>query len=808
MTTEEQQSVQTPGVVSDYFSVEGHLLSTRTGDAYKALDRQRQQPVCLWMLRTPFTPGSHHVGQFLSRMRQIDGIEPPVTPMTGYGVDAEGTGFAMLPALDGHSAGSGNLELSEAERRFIALSRTIDKLHCEGVACGDLSPSSFWIDRSGEVQFIGVLGQIGPTTDLRAVPQDLLGYIAPEERSGGQPTRYGDVYSLGMIAYHLLTRQIPSAKAGDTIEPVARFVNVPPVWCQEVIDKCTAQEPGERFENAGQILQAIVHIRQRSFDQEQIPVDQRAQSSSKSRVKQEQQQGGAVAVGPKMDIHREEYSDDLAERNIENPAAHDYEEAQGEGALKGKKKWVLLLIPLIIAGILILAIEQFISGEATTGVVVSDNLPGGSAGAISDQYSQQIQELQESEDIFAHGALVDLALKTSSYGARIRIEEAILERTRRLGFTRSSEQLKQWLSTVRSKESPKGYEPMLRTVNPALNVDERAGLLRQAYPAAPPTVLRMAAALSLDSGELEKFQPILAQLVGDNLQIENAEEFSSIGLLLAHEDLSIIFADAIVQNRDKLRDDEISKVLAFLAKRNDANTRAVANIGLERGILSPLRNTFLETIRDRKDLDPDVLGALTRAASGTIQQEDLEIFGRWYDVAAAPTLLAVVAEPHPREFQTEAFDLIAGKSPTQQPAAALLNWVRNNRWDQRGEFAQAIGIFAFLDVVDSDKVQKAFEAFDKDVKDSDLIFLLLDTNHPVVVSTVMEKYSGFIDLGTKLNLLKHPMKEVRLAAVNSIETNNVGALKIIVDSFEAEGDPEVKKAYQKFWMIRERTGGF
>jgi len=34
----------------------------------------------------------------------------------------------------------------------------------------------------------------------------------------------------------------------------------------------------------------------------------------------------------------------------------------------------------------------------------------------------------------------------------------------------------------------------------------------------------------------------------------------------------------------------------------------------------------------------------------------------------------------------------------------------------------------------------------------------------------------------------------------------VGALKIIVDTYEKEKDPEVKQAYLKFWMIRERAG--
>jgi hypothetical protein len=167
--------------------------------------------------------------------------------------------------------------------------------------------------------------------------------------------------------------------------------------------------------------------------------------------------------------------------------------------------------------------------------------------------------------------------------------------------------------------------------------------------------------------------------------------------------------------------------------------------------------------------------------------------------------LAICADTTNREVLMEAFDIVAGKSPTIEPSASLIEWVKLHHWKERADFAHMIGVMAFLDVTDAKAVEGAFASIDRYVGNSDLIDILLDTNNSIVQKMVLLRYPSRVALGLKLSLLNHGDKEVRKAAIGSIESRNIGALKIISDAYEKEADPELRKIYEeRFEMIGER----
>ncbi|MBX7139154.1 MAG: hypothetical protein K1X83_14360, partial [Oligoflexia bacterium] len=88
--TEVSTGLHTQGTVADYFVIESHILSTRTADAYKAVDKSRSMPVCLWMLRHPLALNSEAVKRLLQRINAISEITPAVSDLSAYGVDGGG----------------------------------------------------------------------------------------------------------------------------------------------------------------------------------------------------------------------------------------------------------------------------------------------------------------------------------------------------------------------------------------------------------------------------------------------------------------------------------------------------------------------------------------------------------------------------------------------------------------------------------------------------------------------------------------------------------------------------------------------
>ena len=283
--------MHTDGVIGDYFTLESYLVSTRTADAYQAIDKSRNTPHCLWIMKHPLALNSEAVRRFLTRMQKIDEIRPPLAAMSAYGVDAAGMAFALFPPLDGFTVVSGNIETTEAERRFVACVRAIDRLHANGVVCGDLCGASFWVDRLGDISLVGLMGSFDSealaTTMLPTV--ETIPFIAPEQRCGGGLEPATDVFALGVLAYYLLTHSYPFGQGAELMlaefdfakmQRLDSFGIVPPVWAEEVMAGCLHPDPQRRYPCAGAVLKAIADIRQRIFSQERIPVLKGERSAS------------------------------------------------------------------------------------------------------------------------------------------------------------------------------------------------------------------------------------------------------------------------------------------------------------------------------------------------------------------------------------------------------------------------------------------------------------------------------------------------------------------------------------------------
>jgi len=805
---QDTQSLHTEGTVADYFAIEGHIISTRSADCYKAVDRSRNESVSLWMLRHPLALESEAVKRFLSRMRALADITPTVSEMTAYGVDSGGTAFSVFPAFDGHPINSGNLESAESERRFTAALRYIDRIHQNGIACGDICGSSFWVNRAGDVRLVGVMGTFDSEAVATAMlpPIDTIPFFAPEQRSGGGIEIASDVFSLGVLGYYLLARSYPFGEGQALLVsqfdlakvlPISAQIPSPPVWADEVLRGCLNPNPDNRYHNAGEILAAIADVRQRVFKQESSPV------KIKRDLIKGAEAGPQIRVPPQVEAQAEEEVSKLS-RNVTRIIA------------------VSIAITVVIFALYLSRRGGGAKPEANTksqdmdshvAALGSDELKKAahdiSSSNSKDKLSQleaQFDKIANSDDPLAHEILVKSAKEAESSEVRVLAEKAIVDRARRLGLLRSAEQVKQWLRAVKQNQLPPAYEPILKSLDTTLPIEARSAALRQAYASEPQIILRLAIAIGLDSDKLGDYQPVISQLVGDDMKLEDSGKYSSIGLVLADPNLAIVFGEDVIQKRDQIPDSDLLWVLKVLADRNDINVRSIASLAVERGILPPIRAQFLQMIRDRADLPPDVVRSLLRAAAGALKPEDIGSFGRWYDLQAEKVLLAVCADVNDPDTLLEAFDTLAGRTLTVQPSAGLVTWVRKHYWDKRANFAKAVGVLGNLDRVTPKDVEDLFGSLDQFARDSDLVDLLLLTDNAVVVRTVISKYADLINLNGLLKLLGNSDKAIRIEAIKGLKRyNDIGALKIIIDHYEKEQDQDVKQVYKDtFWMIKQR----
>jgi serine/threonine protein kinase len=135
----------------------------------------------------------------------------------------------------------------------------------------DVSPQNILISFEGEVKLvdfgIAKAATKASNTDRGALRGKLL-YMSPEQAWGRTIDRRSDVFSLGIVLYEMVTETKPFIGAGTELtilELVRQCVITPPrelnprvpEALDRVIMKALARDPGERYEDAGQMQRGL-----------------------------------------------------------------------------------------------------------------------------------------------------------------------------------------------------------------------------------------------------------------------------------------------------------------------------------------------------------------------------------------------------------------------------------------------------------------------------------------------------------------------------------------------------------------------
>jgi histidine kinase len=152
---------------------------------------------------------------------------------------------------------------------LVPVVRALAYLHKRGVIHFDLKPSNIMVSAKGsrpqvKVLDFGLAGLRGATGQVMGTPE----YLSPEIARRESSDHRADLYSLGVMAYQLLTGKVPYDTTGSvpklllqkTTERV-RFAprereRVPP-WLCDTVEKLCAIDPDERHQNAGALLDEI-----------------------------------------------------------------------------------------------------------------------------------------------------------------------------------------------------------------------------------------------------------------------------------------------------------------------------------------------------------------------------------------------------------------------------------------------------------------------------------------------------------------------------------------------------------------------
>ena len=154
---------------------------------------------------------------------------------------------------------------SEVARLLEPVADALDHIHSKGVVHLDIKPENILVFRDGRVVLadFGSVRRAGSTTH-EGTPM----YFSPEQAAGDRPVSpQSDIYSLGIVAYEMLTGQLPFG--GDMVAVLVRqHLEEPPPSLRQanphlprdlewVLDDALSKEPRQRSASARAFIEQI-----------------------------------------------------------------------------------------------------------------------------------------------------------------------------------------------------------------------------------------------------------------------------------------------------------------------------------------------------------------------------------------------------------------------------------------------------------------------------------------------------------------------------------------------------------------------
>ncbi|NTX33866.1 protein kinase [Myxococcus sp. CA033] len=264
-------------VVTGRYRVEGLLGEGGMGRIWLAEDLHEKRRVALKEMQVPagLTAGKTEelVLMFRHEFFAMKKLQHPGTlKVFDWGMTEAGNRFITMEVVDGQDlstlAREAPLDTRTLYRVLLQMAQVLAFIHSRLYVHCDIKASNVRITRSGAVKLMdfGVMHQLGTPSPGKL--KGTLEYLAPEWQRGASIDGRADLYSLGVMAYYLVTRRLPFKRntpaallADHLTRPPPRPSTLCPVdpQLEEIILLLLAKDPRERFQDASELMEALCH---------------------------------------------------------------------------------------------------------------------------------------------------------------------------------------------------------------------------------------------------------------------------------------------------------------------------------------------------------------------------------------------------------------------------------------------------------------------------------------------------------------------------------------------------------------------
>ena len=264
-----------PGTMLGPFRIERLLGKGGMATVYEAYEGGvLERVVALKVLPPEFLHDGTFASRFTQEARFAAALEHSnIVPIYASGINDRIPWMSMRLITAGtvadllaqNSSGVGSEQIGKI---LHGVAEALDYAHARGVIHRDIKPSNILLDKDGRAYIsdfgLALLMEGGERFTQTRTALGTPRYMAPEQALGLAVDKRCDIYSLGVVAYEMLTGTTPFR--GSALGILKQHVDDPvPVPTRtlvsearfNVLKKALAKKPGERWQSAGQFIAEV-----------------------------------------------------------------------------------------------------------------------------------------------------------------------------------------------------------------------------------------------------------------------------------------------------------------------------------------------------------------------------------------------------------------------------------------------------------------------------------------------------------------------------------------------------------------------